>query len=513
MESKTILTIDCGTQSLRGILFSSRGKILAHAQVIYDAYFSHNPGWAEQDPLIYWKSLLKACHRLKKASPTWFDAIEGVGITAQRASMVNVDKKGDPLRPVIIWLDKRSSKPVWSQKPIIGPVLKIMGLKKKIQAVESQGKCNWIMQNQPEIWQKTDKYLQLSGFLNFKLTGEFRDSTASQIGHLPFRYKKQVWAKPFHLERLLFPVEPQKLPQLVLPGELLGNITTIASEQSGLKKGIQVFACGSDKGCETLGAGVLSSKMASLSFGTAATIQTLSEKYIEPIKLMRPYPACVPNLYNPEIEVFRGYWMISWFKKEFAHKEVETAKNLGVPVETILDQCLERSEPGAMGLIVQPYWGAGLDHPDAKGAMIGFGDAHTKDHVYRAVIEGLGFALFEGMQKIEKKSKVKFVKAAVSGGASQSDAICRITADIFNLPMEKGQTHETSSLGAAILTAKGLGWYPDIQNAVKQMVKVKHVFEPDPANVRIYKDLYSQVYRQMYGALKPLYKKIRQITG
>ena len=329
----------------------------------------------------------------------------------------------------------------------------------------------------------------------------------------PFDYKKQVWAKKYQLSKRLFPVEREKLPVLVQPGELLGRIAINAAQQSGIKKGIPVIACGSDKGCETLGAGVINARMASLSFGTTATVQTLSGKYIEPIKYLPAYPASVPGFYNPEVEIFRGFWMITWFKKEFAHKEVEKAQKLGIPAEEVLNLCLERTHPGAMGLVVQPYWGPGLDHPDAKGAMIGFGDVHTKDHVYRAVIEGLGFALWEGMGKIQRKTRIKIEKAAVSGGASQSDEICRITADIFNLPMEKGQTHETSGLGAAILVARGLEWYSNLDEAVCNMVHIKKIFEPNVNHVKIYKALYSQVYTKMYSALAPLYSQIREITG
>jgi len=509
----TILAIDCGTQSLRAILFSQNGELLARVQVEYEPYFCDHSGWTEQDPELYWKSLIKACQKLKRSNLKLFEAIAGVGVTTQRASMVNVDEKGVPLRSAILWLDQRRAEPVWGQKGLLNLGLKIAGLKKKLADIQIQGKCNWIMQNQPEVWEKTDKYLQISGFLNYRLTGNFSDSVASQIGHLPFDYRKQVWAENHQLSKKLFPIEKDKLPLLVQPGDHLGTITSKASQQTDIKKGLPVIACGSDKGCETLGAGVVNSKMASLSFGTTATVQTLSEKYIEPIKYLPAYPASVPGFYNPEVEIFRGFWMITWFKKEFAHKEVEKALKMGIPAEDVLNQCLERTEPGAMGLIVQPYWGPGLDHPDAKGAMIGFGDIHTKDHVYRAVIEGLGFALWEGMEKIQGKTGIKIEKAAVSGGASQSDEICRITADIFNLPMVKGQTHETSGLGAAILVAKGLGWFSSLDEAVDNMVHVKKIFEPDARHVKIYRALYSRVYAKMYGVLEPLYSQIRDITG
>jgi len=509
----TILSIDCGTQSLRAILFSCKGEILSRIQVEYNPYFSLNPGWAEQDPELYWNSLVTACQKLRKASPKIFESIEGVGVTTQRASMVNVDEKGKPLRPAILWMDQRSARPVWGRKGLLNIGLKMLGHEKKIKEIQAQGKCCWIMQNQPEIWEKTHKYLQVSGFLNYRLTGKFIDSSASQIGYLPFCYKKQAWAKNYQLVKKMFPIELKKLPALVLPGDYLGTIQKKAYLQTGIKKGVPVIACGSDKGCETLGAGVAGPSMASLSFGTTATVQILSEKYIEPIKYQPSYPALVPGYYNPEIEIFRGYWMISWFKKEFAHKEIEKAEKKGIPTEEVLNQCLKGTKPGAMGLVVQPYWGAGFDHPCAKGAMIGFGDVHTKDHVYRAVIEGLGFALCEGMGKIEKQTRIKIEQAAVSGGASQSDEICGITADIFNLPLVRVQTHETSGLGAAIMVAKGLGWFSSLDHAVDNMVHVKKIFEPRREHVKIYKELYSRVYTKMYPALEPIYSQIREITG
>ncbi len=511
MES--ILSIDCGTQSIRALLFSKQGEMLKRVQIEYEPYVSHHPGWAEQDPELYWNTLVSACRQLKESDPLLFDNIKGVGVTTQRASMINVDENGRVLRPAILWMDQRSAAPVWGQKGLIRMGLSLLRLNKKIKDIQVQGKCNWIMQKQPDIWKQTYKYLQISGFLNYRLTGNFTDSIASQIGHIPFDYKQQRWAGSFQLAKKLFPIDVKKLPKLIAAGDLLGNISAKASAVSGLKTGIPVIACGSDKGCETLGAGVTKAGMASLSFGTTATVQIVSKKYVEPIRYMPPYPAVIPSQYNPEVEIFRGFWMISWFKKQFAHKEVQKAKKLGISAEEVLNKCLAKTQPGAMGLMVQPYWGQGLDHPDAKGAMIGFGDVHTKDHVYRAVIEGLGFALLEGMQRIEAKTGVKIKMAAVSGGASQSDEICQIFADIFNIPMTKGQTHETSGLGAAIITANGIGWFDSVKEASKKMVHSKTVFQPNLEHVKIYSQLYTRVYKRMYGSLKPLYANIKEITG
>jgi len=514
--NKTILSIDCGTQSLRAMIFSPEGEMLSIQRVVYEPYQSPNPGWAEQDAEMYWRALERCCMSLKEKSPEHFNQIAGVGITTLRNTMINVDANGIPLRPAIVWLDQRKAEPVYKPGGIMKLSLKILGKCDSINKAQRDGKCNWIQQNQPEIWARTHKYLQVSGFLNYRLTGNFKDSIASQIGYVPFNYKKQVWSKSrgiLNFGAKLFPVNKKLLPELIQPGKQLGKITAGASERTGLPVNLPVIACGSDKGCETIGMGVLTSEMASLSFGTTATIQTTSKKYLEAIPFMPSYPAVLAKHFNPEVEIFRGFWMITWFKNEFAHKEVEWAKRKGISPEQALNGLLEKSPPGSMGLVVQPFWSPGLSEPAAKGAMIGFGDVHKKSHVYRAVIEGLMFALRDGKEKIEKVSKQQIRGLAVSGGASQSDEICKIAANVFNLPIVRGKTVETSGLGAAMATAVGCGIYPNLNEAVKSMVSYDHEFHPNKNYVAIYNKLYTRIYRKMYKTLEPLYHEIREITG
>lgn len=512
----SILSIDCGTQSLRAILFSITGDILDSEQVLYEPYFSTKPGWAEQDAMVYWNSLCQATKTLKARSGSIFKDIVGVGVTTQRNTLINLDKEGNPLRPCIVWLDQRKATPEYQPNFLIGGMLSLVGMKKKLETMEAEGKCNWIRQNQPEIWAKTHKYVQASGFLNYKLTHEFTDSIASQIGHVPFDYKKQNWiasSDKFEFGQYLFPVPEEKLPTLIPAGKELGKITVQAAEASGIPKGVPVIACGSDKGCETLGMGVLDNSTASLSFGTIATVQTTVKKYMEPLPFMPSYPAAVPGYWNPEMEIYRGFWMVTWFKNEFALKEVQEAAEKNLPAEVVMNQLLKDTPPGAMGLILQPYWSPGLGDLDAKGAMIGFGAVHQKAHVYRAIIEGLGYGLLDGTQRLEKRGKMKFKQFTVSGGGSQSDEVCQIITDIFNKPLLRGNTHEASGLGAAILTAYGTHQFSSIKEAVNNMVVYKDTFEPNPQNTKIYKALFEEVYLKMYKQLTPFYKSIKKHTG
>jgi sugar (pentulose or hexulose) kinase len=168
-----------------------------------------------------------------------------------------------------------------------------------------------------------------------------------------------------------------------------------------------------------------------------------------------------------------------------------------------------------MGLMLQPYWSPGVRQPgpEAKGAIIGFGDVHTRAHLYRAMLEGLAYALREGKERIEKRNGQKIQRLRVAGGGSRSDAAMQLTADIFGLPAERPHTSETSGLGAAITATVGLGIHPDFPTAVARMTRVGAVFNPDPASQALYQQLYREVYLKIYPQLQSLYKTIRRITG
>lgn len=509
-----ILALDCGTQSVRAILFSNTGEIVGKEKVEFEPYFSVEPGWAEQNVEVFWNGCCEACKKLQEKQPEDWQRILGVSVTTQRDTGVIVDKNGTPLRPAIIWLDQRMAK---CEKPLPfydNALFKAIGMEKAIEITRKKSRTNWIIENEPELWEKTHKYLLLSGYFIFKLTGKYADSVASQIGHVPFDYKKQCWPSSNRNYRWqLFGLSKDKLYDLVKPGEIIAGVTSSASLETGILEGIPVIAAGSDKGCETLGVGCLDLKSASMSFGTTATVQITSNSYIEPLQFMPSYPASISGYYNPEVEIFRGYWMISWFKKEFCSREMLEAKEKGISPESILNETLNLIPPGSQGLILQPFWGPGLKMPEAKGSIIGFGDIHTRAHIYRAIIEGINYALIDGMEKIEKKSKVRVEKVMVSGGGSQSDAICQITADMFGRTVLRGQTYETSGLGAAINGFVGIKVYRTYQEAISNMVHYTNTFEPDKENSKIYKALYKKVYRKIYKRLDVLYKDIKEITN
>jgi sugar (pentulose or hexulose) kinase len=510
-----LLAIDFGTQSVRALLFDPRGEMIAKNRVEVEPYYSDHPGWAEQDPLSMWRSLCDACQGLWDQSPGSQEMVAAVGLTTQRATMVNVDEAGEPLRPAIIWLDQRRTEGLAPVGGLWGLAFRLVGMRETVAHFQAGAEVNWLQRYQPEVWARTHKYLILSGFLTHRLVGRFVDSVGSQVGYIPFDFKSLRWAGPRDWKWQAVPVDRELLPELVPPGDPLGEITEGAAAATGIPAGTPLIAAAADKACEVLGAGCLDPQLGCLSYGTSATINTTHRRYVEAVPMLPPYPAAVPGAYSLEVQIYRGYWMVSWFKREFGLREQRIAAEREIEPEELFDELVNQVPPGSMGLVLQPYWSPGVKvpGPEAKGAVIGFGDVHTRAHIYRSIIEGLAYALREGGERSQRRSGEKMTEIRVAGGGSQSDAAMQITADVFGMPASRPHVYEASGLGAAIDAAVGIGLHPDFTTAVAEMTHVGDTFDPDPKNRAIYDGLYHEVYLKMYKRLRPLYEKIRTITG
>ncbi len=512
--AENLLAIDCGTQSVRALLFNPQGDLLAKARVPIEPYFSTAPGLAEQDPNVFWDALCQACKQLFSLKEAQKDSIAAVSITTQRSTVVNMDKDGKPLRPAIIWLDQRRAEEFPPVKGLWGAAFTLSGAKSTVEYLQAQCEANWIHLHQPDIWEKTFKFTYLSGYLTRLLVGRFVDSIGCQVGYMPFDYKKQNWAASSHWYWQALAIKPDKLVDLIPVGDTLGEITPEAARQTGIPVGLPLIAAAADKACEVLGSGSLEPNVACLSYGTAATINTTHKKYVEIIPLIPPYPAAVPDLYNLELQIYRGYWMVNWFKIEFGLREMRLSRENGVEPEVLFDELVKSVPPGSQGLVLQPYWTPGLRHPgpEARGSIIGFNDTHTRAHLYRAILEGLAYALRDGKERTEKRTKTIIDQIRIAGGGSQSDAAMQLTADVFGLPVSRPHLYEASGLGAAINAAVGVGIHTDYHSALKAMTRLGDTFNPDSKAHAVYNQLYNEIYLRMYKRLQPFYKAMQEIT-
>lgn len=508
-ENSLALTIDIGTQSVRTTLIDKKGNIVGIAKKKYDpVYFSLEKGYAEQEPDFYWNYIKECLKSLTSNNGDKLDRIIGATITTFRDSSVQLDNKYKPIRNCILWLDQRTAKAEEKLPLLYTFLFNLVGMKDTVELNRKRTIAHWLKENEPENWARVHKYVNISTYLTYLLTGNLVDSCSAVTGHYPINFKKGEWYPDGALKGCIYGIKNSLLPELKKQGEVLGVIRDQVADECGLPKGIKLFASGSDKACETVGLGALSKDIAAISYGTASTIEVSNTVYHEPEKFLPAYQAAVPGYYNMEVQIYRGYWMLTWFSKEFASELVDEAKIQDMAVEQLLNSKLSEVPPGCDGLVLQPYWGPGLSRPLSKGSIIGFTDVHTRYHLYRAILEGIAYALREGLESIQKSQHHKVKQIMISGGGSQSDAICQITSDIFGLPVSRVQTYETSSLGAAISTFVATKEFNNVEEAIKEMSHVSSTFYPNASDHKKYDYLYKKVYLKMYPHLKDIYKDI-----
>lgn len=508
-----VLVFDIGTQSTRGLIVSSDGRIMAKAQKgHHPAYLSEKPGYAEQWPDFYYDNICRVSHQLRDGFPELFAACEAVSLTTIRCTSVLLDEQMRPVRPAILWLDQRRAQGTPRLKPWARAAVKAVRMEETLNLQYQKSHCNWIREREPDVWARTKKYVLLGAYLNYRLTGNLTDSSASIVGYVPYDFRRRCWKAKNDLVRPVFDLPDRMMCDLVEPGDVIGDIAGQSARDIGLFRELPLVATGTDKACEVLGLGCVNHKTAAFSLGTTATVTFTSGKYMEPERFIPPYASILPGHYTPEIEIFRGYWLISWFKQEFAQKEVMEAVERKIKPEEVLNEKLKTIPPGCEGLILQPYFSPNLTMPEAKGAAIGLSDRHTRIHLYRAIIEGINFALMDGMRHMEKTGGFRFEEIRVGGGGSSSSEICQITANMFGIPVVRTQTYEVAGIGGAIPAFIAIGAFDDYKTALRHMVHRKDVFKPDRKQHEIYSVLYREVYKQIYPKLSGLYKKMQKIT-
>jgi sugar (pentulose or hexulose) kinase len=513
MEKEFIMAVDSGTQSVRAIVYDLQGKELAVAQAPHDPYFSLKPGWAEQKPDDYWKKFCRVVGEVmasKKFDPRKLAAL---GITAQRSAIIPTDKNGTPLRNSIIWLDQRYTE---NPPPVSTKVKLLFGLLGKsdlIKFVQKNSRFTWLYTYEPEIYKKTHKFCQVTSYFVKKLTDQFADSCSLYVGYYPLEHKKFDWFKIGGVMEL-FNVTEDLLPVIKQPHEILGTVTKAAAKETGLPEGLPVIVGGGDKQSESLGAGVLTPDIGVISFGTATAMEIVTKKYVDD-RHGRFFTWCsaLPYAWNIECFIYRGFWMVRWFTNEMGQREALIAKERNVAPEVVFDEVIRTIPPGCLGLMLQPYWTPLPSLKYSKGSIIGFGSAHTRGHIYRAILEGMAYELRRLGELAQKKTGVPLKELRVGGGGSRSDMAVQIVADVFNLTAKRMDTHENCSKGAAIDAAVGTGLYKTFEDAVAAMTRTGQEFHPDEKNHELYDGLYKDVYMKTYEALAPLYKRMIEVTG
>lgn len=500
MNSRFFIGIDSGTQSTRVAIFDEFGKLVSLGASDNGEPIVENAGWFEHDPELIWKAVVKASKQALDGFEGNLEDIVSIGVSSQRATMCTLDSEGNPIIPHISWMDSRLAFGV-----------NVEGVPAELVPLAYYSKANWLSINKPDVFEKAAKFTTITGWLTHIITGEFKDSVANQLGAWPLNFETEQWFEDDTVAKMLG-MRNDQLCELVKPTEVLGYVSAKIAEEVGFPVGIPVIATGGDKQCEVLGAGVINAGEAYLTFGTLAGVNVVGDEF-KSNSAFHTIVSCVPGKLNFEATVLSGFWTVSWFRDQLSKDLKSEALKQECSVEEILNREAKDIPAGSGGLIIVPDWIAPLSKPNSKGIMIGFDKRHTRSHIFKAIIEGIIFSTKENLEIIQKEVGFEISEVVVGGGGSRSDIAMQAAADILGIPAVRAKQSETSSLGACIAAAVGVGVYNSIEEATKKMCNNSERFMPIPENQEVYSKLYQNAFKKLYPLLSDVLKEVSDATN
>jgi xylulokinase len=500
------LAIDVGTTSLKAALIDTQGRILALDRCEY-LLLTPAPNFVELDPEVYWEALTNAVRRVLTQSRVTPEEVATLCISSQGETFIAVDEHGAPLGRAIVWLDNRASEEARQIASHFG-VAQVFHRTGQPDVAPTWPACKmlWMRRHNPEVFNRTHKFLWLEDYLLYRLTGQYATSTAQQTSSILLDIERQDWWP----EMMAYVgVTPSKLGRLMKPGEPVGNLRKQTAGKLGLTDRTIAVTGSMDQAIAALGVGNIAPGMVVESTGGAlGIVATLTAPLFDPNGHIPCYIHAVPDTYCLLPWGQTAGMALKWFRDVFFALEAETAHQAGRdPYDDMTAEATHVSA-GCDGLVALPHLEGAFCpefNPNAKAVFFGATLRHGRAHFIRAILESVAFMLKRNLDLVEELGIP--AKAVTSmGGGARSPLWLQIKADVLQKPIQTFQVEEAACLGAAILGAVAAGAYPTIKDAVAHMVQPKDTIQPDPAHIATYTRAYGR-YVELYERLLPMFSR------
>jgi sugar (pentulose or hexulose) kinase len=499
--SDLVLGVDCSTTASKVLAWDRNGTAVGEGRAALQE-IRPRPLYSEQVAKGWWEATAEAISNLMKSVSA--DRIVGICITHQRESYAPVDEDNHALRNAILWDDGRAQRQLDELGERFGHDELHRRTGRGPSLTQALPKLLWLVQNEPLLAERAYRFMDVHGFLVQRLTGEWTTSLASADSFGLTDVEDNAWA-----EDLITGIglRPDQFCTTVEPGTVIGGVSAAAAQATGLPEGVPVVAGLGDGQAACLGAGVTSLDRASLNLGTAVTGGPVSHRYISDASCRTMY-AGAPGTFLLEECLRGGMATMTWFMRNFGDTS-ETKADYDR-----YEAAARKVGVGAGGLMLVPYWnGVMSPHWDgsATGIVVGWHTGHTREHLFRAIEEGICFEFRQAMNGIEAATGKPINEYVILGGGSTSDLWCQIMADVLGRTVTRAHTVEATNLGAGILAAYGVGWYGSVEDAAAAMTDVAGRFQPDDRNAGLYETLFNEVYKPLFPAIQPRLRRLAQL--
>ncbi|MFX0100285.1 MAG: FGGY-family carbohydrate kinase [Candidatus Hodarchaeota archaeon] len=522
-ENAYILAIDHGTSGAKTALVDIHGKVL-------DWEFEEVPlilskgGGAEQDPDKWWSAICNTTKKLIDKTSISADDIVGICNTSQWSGTVPVDEDGNHLMNAIIWMDSRGA-PYAKEfhKGLIQvdgynlfktlKCIKISGYAPTLSGKDPMVHIWWLQKERPDIYKNVYKFLEPQDYINLKLTGEFASSGVTMFTHgiidirdiNNLRYHDGL-IKVLGLER-------KKLPDLKRTIDILGTVSSEVADSLGLNKDTKVIMGAPDLCSATIGSGAVRDYEGHICIGTSSwLICPVPFKKTDIFHYIGTIPSAIPGKYQLSSEQEISGGCLSYLRDNILYHKDELLVEEAVPdVYKIFDKIVETVEAGSGNLIFTP-WLYGertpVDDSTLRAGLYNLSLETTREHIIRAVFEGVAYNARWLLFYIEKFIKRRMLEINMIGGGAKSDAWCQIVADVLNVKVNQvANPIQANAMGAAFIASVALGY---IQwEDIPRYNEFLNTYVPKSENKAIYNKLFKE-YVNIYKEMSKIYRRLNE---
>ena len=507
MPGKYILAHDVGTEVNKAVLFDTEGKIIGLDSEVYGVNYPR-PGWAEQDPEVWWRAIVNTTRRVMRKTGVSPSNVVALGLDAMMITALPVDRRGKALRPAIIWLDARAGEQAdWCLGKFDLLKLLEMGMIPPASEKDVIPKILWIKEKEPEIFNRTYKFIDVKDYIIYKCTGEFYTDWSCALLTGLFSSKTKTWESEV---MDVVGLSEGMLSKAVKSTDIVGNLTASAAEELGLSKQTKVICGSGDAPAVAVGSGAIKEGQPHLYIGSSGWIALhVTEPKFDIEEGIGSICSADPDKLLLIGQMENAGACLKWFRDELDGGEKDEAEQRNKRAYEILDELASKVDPGAEKLLFMP-WMLGercpVINPSLRGAFINLSFNHSKGHLSRAIMEGVAYNTKWVLDGIERLGfKVECLNAA--GGGALSEVWLQIFADVLGKRIRQVYSpQEVGSRGAALIALVGLGFYKDF-DSVEKLVPLGREFEPRNEHRAIYQELY-QFFKQLYQQLAPIYGQL-----
>ena len=483
------LGIDNGNTVSKAALFDLHGKEVAIASCRVDTVFLH-PGWTERDMGMLWQSTASAIREVLAKSGVQPEAIAGIGSTGHGNGIYLLDKSGQPLRNGIQSMDTRAADVIneWKQSGMAEQFFPYTI--QSLWPAQPNALLAWIKENEPQNYERIGAILMCKDYIKYRLTGEVSSDYTDMSGSSLLDVRKKCYSRELMALYGLSDVY-DALPPLKQSFEVVGQVTRIAAEETGLAMGTPVVGGVFDVDSSAIGCGAVNAGQACIVAGTWSINEVITQEPLVDPNLFMTTLFAAPGLFLSVEASATSATNLEWFVAQCCGDERGEALRRGISVYEVCSEEVASVAPDSTNIIFHPFLYGSNVQPTARAGFYGVAGWHTRAHLLRALYEGVVFSHLRHIEKL-RSAGAQIDSVRLTGGGSRSQVWSQMFADLLQVPIEVSEGAELGARGAALSASIGAGVYRNYSEAVEQAVSIIRVQEAIPANTSLYMARYAE---------------------